>query len=113
MSKFLEKNAEFFGEGYFNGKLFEISWYPGAILSTDEDDKVFGHIYKVNDEEKTFKILDDYEGISETAEVPNEFLRVLIDAYLNNGIMLQTWVYVYNLQTSNLKQIASGNYLKN
>lgn len=113
MSKFLEKNAEFFGESYFNGKLFEISWYPGAVLSTDEDDKVYGHIYKITDEEKTFKILDDYEGISETAEVPNEFKRVLIHAFLNNETMLQTWVYVYNLSTLNLRQIASGNYLKN
>jgi gamma-glutamylcyclotransferase (GGCT)/AIG2-like uncharacterized protein YtfP len=111
MSKFLEKNAEFIGEGYFYGKLYKISWYPGAILSQDANNKVYGHIYKVKDEEKTFKILDDYEGITETAEFPNEYKRVLTDAFFKTDEILKTWVYIYNLETTGLTQITSGNFL--
>jgi gamma-glutamylcyclotransferase (GGCT)/AIG2-like uncharacterized protein YtfP len=112
MSKFLEKNSEFIGTGYFNGKLFEISWYPGAVLSSVPTDKVFGHIFKILNKEKTIQILDEYEGIVDTAEHLNEYKRELIEAYLDSNETIKTWVYVYNNSTENLKVIASGNYLK-
>jgi len=111
MSKFLERNSDFIGEGYFNGKLFEVSWYPAAILSSDALEKVFGHIFKIHNNEKTFKILDDYEGIGDNSEFPNEYKRELIDAYLNSGEIMKVWVYTYNQSTSHLKRILSGDYL--
>jgi gamma-glutamylcyclotransferase (GGCT)/AIG2-like uncharacterized protein YtfP len=112
MSKFLEKNSIFIGTGYFNGKLYEISWYPGAVLSSVPTDKVFGHIFKILNKEKTIQILDEYEGIVETAEHLNEYKRELIEAYLDSNETLKTWVYIYNNSTENLKVIASGNYLR-
>jgi gamma-glutamylcyclotransferase (GGCT)/AIG2-like uncharacterized protein YtfP len=75
MSKFLERNSDFIGAGYFYGKLFEVSWYPAAILSNISSEKVFGHIFKIHENEKIFKILDDYEGIGDTSECPNEYRR--------------------------------------
>jgi gamma-glutamylcyclotransferase (GGCT)/AIG2-like uncharacterized protein YtfP len=112
MSKFLNRNAEFIGTGYFNGRLYEISWYPGAVLSDVTTEKVFGHLFKIHNEEKTLQILDDYEGIGTTAEHPNEYKRELIKAYLDINDTINTWVYVYNLPTTHLKLITSGNYLK-
>ena len=111
MSKFLDKNSEFIGTGYFNGKLYEISWYPGAVLSNIPTEKVYGHLFKILNKEKTFKILDDYEGIVDTAEHSNEYIRVLIDAYLDSNKAIKTWVYIYNRSTENLRLIQSGNYL--
>ena len=111
MSKFLNKNSEFIGTGYFNGRLYQISWYPGAVLSDLPSERVFGHLFKIHNKEKTFQILDDYEGIGESAEHPNEYKRVLIDAYLDSNVIINTWVYVYNLPTTHLKLITSGNYL--
>ena len=113
MSKFLDKNSEFVGEGYFNGKLFKVSWYPGAVLSKIASGRVYGHIFKIHDHIKTFKILDDYEGVGEaTAEYPNEYRRELIETFLNDGTILRTWVYVYNNATDHLRLIISGDYLK-
>lgn len=111
MSKFLDRNSEFIGPGFFNGKLYEISWYPGAILSDNHSEKIYGHIFKIHDENKTFKILDDYEGIGDTAEHPNEYHRLLINAYLDSNKTISTWVYVYNRPVTDLKLIKSGNYL--
>lgn len=111
MSKFLNRNSEFIGTGYFNGRLYQISWYPGAVLSDLPSEKVLGHLFKIYKKEKTFQILDDYEGIGESAEHPNEYKRVLIDAYLDSNVIINTWVYVYNLPTTHLKLITSGNYL--
>ncbi|MFG6687346.1 gamma-glutamylcyclotransferase [Mariniflexile sp. HNIBRBA6329] len=112
MSKFLERNSEFVGAGYFIGKLFEISWYPGAVLSNDPDDKVYGHIFKIQNPQKTFQVLDDYEGIGDTGEYANEYTRTLIDAYSNENKSIKIWVYIYNNSTENLKQITSGNYFE-
>ncbi len=112
MSKFLNRNSEFIGTGYFNGRLYQISWYPGAVLSDLPSEKVFGHLFKIHNEEKTFQILDDYEGIGLTAEHPNEYKRELIQAYLESNLKINAWVYVYNLPTIHLKLITSGNYLK-
>ena len=112
MSKFLNRNSEFIGTGYFNGRLYQISWYPGAVLSDVPSEKVFGHLFKIHNEEKTFQILDDYEGIGDTAVHPKEYKRVLIDVYLDSSNIINTWVYVYNLPTTHLKLITSGNYLK-
>lgn len=112
MSKFLEQHSEFVGSGYFNGNLYEISWYPGAVLSDNPNDKVYGHIFKILNAEKTFKVLDDYEGIGDTGEHANEYNRTLIDAYLDSNQPVKTWVYIYNNSTENLKQITSGNYFE-
>ncbi len=113
MSKFLDKNSDFIGEGFIHGKLFEISWYPGAVLSKESSERVYGHIFKIYEYDKTFKILDDYEGVGDTtAQYPNEYRRELIDAYLIDGTMIRTWVYVYNNPTEHLRLIVSGDYLK-
>lgn len=110
MSKFLNNNSEFIGKGYFHGKLYEVSWYPGAVLSEDVTEKVYGHLFKILNNKKTFKILDDYEGISETAEYSDEYVRVLINTHLETGDQLKSWVYVYNHDISKLKRILSGDY---
>jgi len=113
MSKFLDKNSEFVGEGYFIGKLFKVSWYPGAVLSKTPSERVYGHIFKIHDYDKTFKILDDYEGVGDAStEYPNEFRRELIETFLNDGTILRTWVYLYINPTEHLRLIASGDYLK-
>lgn len=111
MSKFLERNSEFVGLGYFQGNLYEISWYPGAVLSNHPDDKVYGHIFKIKNPEKTFQVLDDYEGIGDTGEHANEYTRTLIDAYLNETESVKVYVYLYNLPTTHLKHISSGKYV--
>jgi gamma-glutamylcyclotransferase (GGCT)/AIG2-like uncharacterized protein YtfP len=112
MSKFLNRNSEFIGSGYFNGRLYEISWYPGAVLSDVPSEKVYGHIFKIHNGEKAFKILDNYEGLGDTSEHSNEYKREIIEAYLHTGERQETWVYLYNQHTMGLKRIESGNFLQ-
>ena len=111
MSKFLERNSEFVGSGYFQGNLYEISWYPGAVLSNNPEHKVYGHVFKIKNPEKTFQVLDDYEGISDSGEHTNEYTRTLIEVYFNETERIYSYVYVYNLPVSNLKHISSGKYV--
>ena len=72
---------------------------------------MYGHIFKIKNPKKTFQVLDAYEGIGETGEHLNEYTRTLIDVCLNENEPIQTWVYLYNLPTENLKHIPSGKYV--
>ena len=111
MSKFLQRNSEFISEGHFKGTLYKISWYPGAVLSAHSHNNVYGHVFKILNPEKTFKVLDDYEGIGDTGEHANEYTRTLIEAHLDTNETIQTWVYIYNLPTAHLEQIPTGKYV--
>lgn len=113
MSKFLTKHSEFVGQGFFYGKLYEVSWYPGAVLSNNMDEKVYGHIFEIRDHEKVFKILDAYEGIGDFFPEPNEYKRAQVTGYLGSSETdVKVWLYIYNHPTDHLKRIPSGYYLK-
>ncbi|NCO63531.1 MAG: gamma-glutamylcyclotransferase [Flavobacteriales bacterium] len=110
MAHFLATHSEFVGTGYFNGRLYEVDWYPGAITSENPSEKVYGHIFKIFDTKMIFEVLDTYEGIGETSEYPNEYTRTLIKATLETGECLKTWVYMYNQPFQHLKRIDSGDF---
>jgi gamma-glutamylcyclotransferase (GGCT)/AIG2-like uncharacterized protein YtfP len=105
MSRFLIKHSEFIEKGYFCGKLYKVNNFPGAVLSDNTSDKVYGSVYKITNKDHVFKVLDAYEGVEE-----NLFKRVIINAFLNPK-SISTWVYLYNQPTKHLKLIASGDYL--
>ncbi|SFZ94388.1 Uncharacterized conserved protein YtfP, gamma-glutamylcyclotransferase (GGCT)/AIG2-like family [Flaviramulus basaltis] len=112
MSKFLASHSKFISKGYFYGKLYKVTWFPGAILSTNTLDKVYGMVFKIENPEAVFNVLDDYEGIGEKYPEPQLFKKLVTTAFLEDGSTLKTWVYLYNLPVKGLKQITSGNYLK-
>lgn len=113
MSKFLAAHSQFIGKGYFYGKLYQVTWFPGAVLSVNTSSKVYGMVFKIENPEGVFIVLDDYEGIGEHYPEPQLFKKVFTTAYLEDGTTLKTRVYLYNLPVNGLKQITSGDYLNN
>lgn len=112
MSQFLAKHAEFVGKGFFCGRLYDVDEFPGAVSSTDMSKKVYGSIYKIADQELVFKVLDEYEGIAAEQTDLDLFKRIIVEAYFEAGHTVKTWVYEYNLPTTNLRLIPSGRYLE-
>lgn len=112
MSKFLAKHSEFIGKGYFFGKLYQISWFPGAIASSNSLEKVYGSLFKLTDLDSVFKKLDEYEGVGNNYPKPNLYRKKLIPIFLDNGSSFKAWVYLYNLPIKDLKLIDSGDFLK-
>lgn len=88
-----------------------MSWYPVAVISDEPSEKVFGHVFKILNTEKTFKILDDYEGIDVPSENPDEYRCEFITVFIDNDKPMTTWVYLYKHSTEHLRLIPSGNYL--
>ncbi|MBE0653303.1 MAG: gamma-glutamylcyclotransferase [Bacteroidales bacterium] len=96
IADFLHKNSNFQGNGYFHGKVFNLGEYPGAILSENPDDRVYGKVFRLNDPAGIFSILDDYEGAAEISLPHNEFIRQRIAVWMESGEVKECWVYLYN-----------------
>jgi gamma-glutamylcyclotransferase (GGCT)/AIG2-like uncharacterized protein YtfP len=111
-SKQLLENAELIGAGFFHGKLYNVSWYPGAVLSENTNHKVYGCVYRLKNTEKTLEWLDDYEGMGKNDAEPHEYVRQKIGVFLQNHEELNCWVYLYNHSMEKLEFIPSGDYLK-
>lgn len=110
MSQFLNAHSEWVNKGHFYGLLYDIGEYPGAILSANTTEKIFGDIYKINDSYTLFKTLDAYEGTGDFFAKPNLYIRKLITVFTENGLEIKAWIYIYNRSIENLKLISSGDY---
>jgi gamma-glutamylcyclotransferase (GGCT)/AIG2-like uncharacterized protein YtfP len=111
MHHLIAGDCEYFSNGAMRGKLYEVCGYPGAIESSDAKDKVSGELYKMLDRKRVLVRLDDYEECSDRFPVPHEYRRKQISIELTGGGSIVAWVYLYNLDVSNLRQIITGNYL--
>ncbi|MFD2727511.1 gamma-glutamylcyclotransferase family protein [Hyunsoonleella rubra] len=112
MYRFLLRNSEYVGKGYFQGKLFKISWFPGAIRSIDSGDTVYGSIFKLKQTATVFEVLDDYEGYNPLDEASSLFKREIIDCFTKNGDAIKAWVYLYNQNVKDAPRMLSGGFLK-
>ncbi len=110
MAHFLHAHSQCLGDGYFHGKLYKVSWYPGAVLSENTSEKVHGKIFKIQDVDTVFKVLDDYEGTGTNYPEPHLFKKEEVTAYLEDGTAIATIVYLYNLEVNGLERIASGKF---
>ncbi|OBQ55288.1 hypothetical protein VQ01_07335 [Tamlana sp. s12] len=112
MSRFLVAHSQFVGTGSFQGKLYQVSWFPGAVVSSNTQEKVYGSVFKIDDFENVFKVLDAYEGITPVPSESDLFKRESVQARLDDGTPIETWVYLYNRSVNHLKWISSGDFLK-
>lgn len=112
MSKFLSANSKAVGKGYIQGKLYKISWFPGAIVSKNSSEKVYGTLFKLKNISSTLEILDHYEGFYKHNTETSLFKREITTVFLENGALVDAWVYLYNQNITEGKRILSGDFLK-
>ena len=107
MHQSLLRYAIYTGEGFLLGKLYKIDWYPGMIPSDNEQDKVFGEIYTIENEKALFELLDEYEGYEINDEQNSDYLRRKAQVWYNDKY-LETWVYWYNQSVEGLEELENG-----
>jgi gamma-glutamylcyclotransferase (GGCT)/AIG2-like uncharacterized protein YtfP len=100
--------SDFEGEGFFNGRLYLISWYPGAVYDKAETRKVHGEVYRLNDTE-ILKELDEYEDVFED-EASSLYLRKAVIITMGNGSEIPCWTYLYNQSVDGLPLISNGHF---
>lgn len=111
MHRVLAGHAELVGEGFFNGRLYRVGHYPGAVPSSEPDDRVFGEVYRLREAVDLLFKLDEYEGCGPTAVAP-QYVRTTARITLTNDTIVHAWIYVYNRPIDGLERICSGFFLQ-
>ncbi|MGZ8188847.1 MAG: gamma-glutamylcyclotransferase family protein [Methylosarcina sp.] len=105
MSQLLARNAVFIDYAVFQGRLYKIDYYPGAVPSNDPGHRVPGEVYLLADAKSLLPCLDRYEGCGLEFPEPNEYRRQQREVLLNNGHIMSAWIYLYNRATTGLELI--------
>jgi gamma-glutamylcyclotransferase (GGCT)/AIG2-like uncharacterized protein YtfP len=103
--QFLHLHAEYYADGYFHGKLFDLGEYPGVVVSNNPEDKVYGSVFALEKPETVLRMLDEYEETGDRFPEPNEFIRIKIEIVTGKKEKLLCWIYLYNGSTENLLPI--------
>lgn len=113
MAAYLIAHAEFVTGGWFQGQMYQISYYPGVIASDCVDDRVYGEVYRLHDAQSTLAVLDDYEECSAQHTQPAEYQRVQTQILAVDGLALeQVWIYLYQWPLDNNRLIESGDFMQ-
>lgn len=110
MSRLLEKKTDLVGKAVFQGKLFDIGGYPGAVPSDHPPDAVCGEVVLIQETDSLLKLLDTYEECAPAEPEQGEYKREKVTVTLCSGEVMKAWMYLYNLPTDGLRRILSGDY---
>lgn len=100
--------------GFVRGKLFDTGDYPAAVPDKGGRKKVYGEILEITDNklDEVLKILDEYEEYSPRNIKSSLFVRDAVNVNTRNDKQLKSWIYWFNGEIKNLKEIKDGIYRK-
>lgn len=107
----LQQHASLLGHGRLQAKLYLVDYYPGAVASNNPKWQVTGEVYQLKQPALLLAELDQYEECGPGFASPTEYLRLKQQITVENGEMINAWVYIYNHPTDSLQQIMSGDFL--
>jgi gamma-glutamylcyclotransferase (GGCT)/AIG2-like uncharacterized protein YtfP len=102
MALWLRRRALWCGSAWFNGRLYDLGRYPGAVASARPGERVAGELYRLR-RAANLRFLDRYEG----AAYRRERGRVTVA-----GRLRACWIYLYIGAVPPARRIASGNWLE-
>jgi gamma-glutamylcyclotransferase (GGCT)/AIG2-like uncharacterized protein YtfP len=111
----LGEHADFVSYANYQGQLYEVDYYPGAVPSDNPLDQVRGELYRLKTLELAdfvLSVLDEYEECGTAFQAPTEFVRRVQPVWLESGERVIAWVYLYNRVTDKLKRLCSGDFYK-
>jgi len=112
MQQLLAKHGGFVSDATYQGRLYKIDYYPGAVPSDDPNDAVQGEVYLLHQADAVLPLLDQYEEFGAEFPEPNEYSRRKQAVLLKNGRTVMAWVYVYNHPTKGLELIKPANFIQ-
>jgi gamma-glutamylcyclotransferase (GGCT)/AIG2-like uncharacterized protein YtfP len=110
MSNKLRSLCDYLGAGFVNGRLYDTGFYPGAIPENDEEFRIYGDLYELNDRELLFE-LDDFENIGPDYPNLQEFTRIEVPVFIETQTLI-SWMYAYNWPVEDQKLIGHGDYVR-
>ncbi|MCG6207954.1 gamma-glutamylcyclotransferase [Rhodopseudomonas sp. HC1] len=115
MARLLSDNADYLGAATMPGRLYQVRHYPGLIAATAASDLVFGDVFRLHRPAELLVQLDDYEGCGDGRDQPAQYRREVARVTLaacgeGEPGELEAFVYIYNLDVTQLRHIASGRF---
>jgi len=98
------------GKGTVSGVLYDLGDYPGAVLNSSSDKKIFGTVFRLPDDATVLNELDRYEGFRPSAPSASLFLRKRHPVRLSSGRILNCWIYEYNGKRTAAPVVPNGRY---
>lgn len=111
MHGLVARSGEFVGMATFQGLLYRIGAYPGAVASADQRHSVVGEVYRLRAPDFVFRRLDRYEGCGPRFGQDPEYARKRCTLTLASGQAVRAWIYLYSRPTAGLPPIPSGDFL--
>jgi gamma-glutamylcyclotransferase (GGCT)/AIG2-like uncharacterized protein YtfP len=106
----LDRALRPFGRGWIAAALFDLGIYPAAVPATDG--QVWGEVHQMLDVQEALATLDGIEGYSPKTPDASLYRRVECPVTLEDGRIVQAWVYFYNAPLGRAERIDSGDYLE-
>ena len=108
---YFHEHAKLIGKARWHGRLYRVSNYPGAVRSTGNEfgEFVHGELWELSNPDYVLGFLDEYEECAPKNPYPHEYQR-FIELVDMGGKMIPAWIYIYQLDTSKLIQIQSGEF---
>lgn len=104
MQNLLVRHATYLGTGSFQGKLYDLGRYPGAVHSRSPKDRVLGDIYRIDETSPVMARLDEHEG--------HRFTREEVQVRVDHEDQIKCWTYLYNRSVAGRVLIPSGDYVE-
>ena len=111
----VRERLQYVGRAKIGAALYDLGRYPGAVRN-NKGPEVVGDVFLITEAERVLRILDKYEGITDSGPKDAEFIRKKGRVKLRSGRKLSAWIYWYNRNTRELTPIRYKdylNYLKN
>lgn len=103
--------ASYLGSAWLQGRLYEVSGYPGAVLSDNSRDCIHGELYRMHQPDILLARLDEYEEIGPQYPQPHEYRRMQVSVRTALQKNHTAWTYIYTRCTVNLIRIPSGSWI--
>ena len=111
MAELIKTAGKPVGKAVFNGQLFLVDYYPGAVPSSKKTDRVKGEVYQFEESDNVFKLLDAYEEFDPNSPGTSEFVRKKVMVQLlKNNTPIRAWVYLFNHPVQDLQPIETGSF---
>lgn len=103
--------AKFLGSGAVRGRLYRVSWYPGAVLDAAGDGSVRGDLWEIP--AKILPELDAFEGLppGETEGAEYRRVRVTVEAADSGGPPREAWMWEWIGGLKGLEEMPGGDWL--
>ncbi len=112
MSVRLGGEAALVGEASFAGRLYRVSWYPGAVECPGEKARVWGEVHRLAEPAVSLAWLDAYEGVEPGDSSGREYDRVLRPVLMADGTEVTAWIYLYTAGVDGRPEVPGGRWLQ-